>query len=192
MIYLKSYTVGGIHYKTREYQLWKNIKLRCNFIYSDKVRNSRYKECKFSDNFKDFQYFANWCNKQIGFNSKDSKGNYYYIDKDICVTGNKIYGEDTCVFVPQVLNQFSLNTKSRRGKYPIGVYWAKQNKKFRAAIGINNVQYILGLVDTEEEAFNLYKIAKEKAAKDFAKEYETLDDLRVIDFLNSFKVQITD
>ena len=66
MLYKRDYYLSdGTRKKTREYMLYQNMKSRC----SDKYKQGRltYADCTVSDKFKDFQYFANWCNRQIGF-----------------------------------------------------------------------------------------------------------------------------
>ena len=54
---------------TKEYVLWKDVLRRC---YSDdfKKKQPTYKACEVSGNFKSYEYFYEWCSKQIGFSNK--------------------------------------------------------------------------------------------------------------------------
>lgn len=116
--------IDGKH--TREYRLWKNMIKRC---YSKKELNLRasYIGCEVSKNFLNFQYFANWCQSQIGFSVKE-----YQLDKDVVFKGNKLYSEDTCFFVPRRVNMFLTKRDKLRGVHPIGVSFDKNLNKFRS------------------------------------------------------------
>ena len=63
--------VDGKH--TKEYRLWNNMLKRCYSVGCQKVRPT-YIDCSVSENFRYLQYFKEWCNNQIGFNSVDEKG----------------------------------------------------------------------------------------------------------------------
>jgi hypothetical protein len=61
---------------------------------------------------------------------QDYKGND--LDKDILIPGNKIYSPDTCAFVSRKINIFVTDSGSRKGEWPVGVYWHKDGKTFVA------------------------------------------------------------
>lgn len=181
--------IDGKH--TIEYELWSGVLQRC-YSEKDKEKYLAYKDCTTSDNFKYFPYFKDWCSKQIGFNSKDSKGLPFHLDKDILIKGNKIYSEDTCCFVPQEINNLFLKRYSNRGVYPIGVHYHKASRKFASVISTNGLQRSLGFFDNQEEAFNTYKKAKEDYIKEVANRWRDQIDPRVYKALMSYQVQITD
>ena len=176
---------GGAQIK--EYTLWNSMLKRC---YSDcsKKKRPTYEGCKVSDNFKSYEYFYEWCNKQIGFNSKD-----WQLDKDLLVKGNKIYSEDSCVFLPHEINTVLIKCTASRGEYLIGVHWSKKDKTFVARVNNSKgKREYLGSFKTEIEAFNTYKIAKESYLKELANKWKGEIDGRAYEALMSYEVEITD
>ena len=172
---------------TNEYMLWRNMLERC---YSDKLKKRcpTYEGCKVSDNFKSFEYFYEWCNKQIGFNNKD-----WHLDKDLLIKGNKVYSESTCVFIPQEVNSLLVKCTASRGEHSIGVSWNKTNNAFIAQVGKSKgkLEY-LGSFKTELEAFNAYKQAKESFVKEQANKWKDKIDERAYNALMNYAVEITD
>lgn len=49
------------------------------------------------------------------------------LDKDILFPGNKVYGPDTCAFVPQEINLLLTDRLSLRGEYPLGVSYQQKS-----------------------------------------------------------------
>ena len=195
--YLPSvYSIGvlGAKYPTRvdgvltkEYVLWTSMLKRC---YNDtyKKKQPTYEGCEVSNNFLHYEYFYEWCHKQIGFSNQG-----WHLDKDLLVKGNKVYSEDSCVFLPTEINILLVKSDKKRGKHLIGVYWSKTNKAFVAQVNKNkgNQRY-LGLFKTEIEAFNAYKTAKESFIKEQANKWKGNIDERAYNSLMNYQVEITD
>ena len=182
-------SINGV--KTKEYMLWHSMLKRC---YSDtcKNKNPTYIDCKVSDGFLYYEYFYEWCNKQIGFDN-DGNGNPFQLDKDLLVKGNKIYSENICVFIPSEINSLLTKRESSRGEYLIGVYWSKTHKAFVAQVSKNKgKQEHLGYFKTELEAFNAYKQAKEAFVKEQANKWKDEIDDRAYNALMSYEVNIDD
>ena len=172
---------------TKEYKLWCNMLRRC---YSDisKKKYPTYEGCEVSDNFKSYEYFYDWCNKQIGFGVEG-----FELDKDLLVKGNKVYSETTCVFLPKEINSVLTKSTAKRGEYLIGVYWHKKGKAFVAVVNKNKgKQEHLGCFNTEIEAFNTYKQAKEAFVKEQANKWRGKIDERAYNALMNYQVEITD
>ena len=181
--------VNGV--QTKECALWYSMLERC---YSDGFKNKRptYEGCGVSDKFKSYEYFYEWCNEQIGFDN-DSNGNPFHLDKDLLVKGNKLYSESTCVFIPREINQLLIKCTASRGEHLIGVYWSKTANAFVARVSRNKgCSEHLGLFNTELEAFNAYKIAKEAFVKEQANKWKSQIDPRAYNALMNYQVEITD
>ena len=177
--------VNGV--TTKEYDLWNGMLVRC---YSDnfKKKNPTYEGCEASENFKSYEYFYEWCQKQIGFNNEG-----WHLDKDLLIKGNKVYSETTCVFLPQEINKILTKRTTSRGEYLIGIYWSKTHKAFKAQVGKNKGgREYLGLFNTELEAYNAYKIAKESFVKEQANNWKSQIDPRAHEALMKYTVNITD
>jgi hypothetical protein len=167
---------------TKEYCLWQNILRRCySKVFKDKYPT--YLDCTVSENFKHFQYFAEWCNNQTGFGLEG-----FQIDKDILAKQNKAYSEDTCVFVPRRINMLLVDRAASRGEYPIGTHYCERHGKFIAQMSKNGKNKKLGSHDTQIEAQVAYKLAKEAYVKEVVEEYKNSIDIRVYDTLMKWEI----
>ena len=177
--------INGV--RTKEYGLWKRMLERC---YSDAFKNKcpTYTDCEVSENFLHYEYFYEWCHKQIGFSNEGC-----HLDKDLLVKGNKVYSESTCVFLPQEINKVLIKSEKMRGKHLIGVCWHNTKKAFMAQVSKNKagLEY-LGYFKTELEAFNAYKTAKESFIKEQAEEWKDKIDVRAYEALMNYEVNIDD
>ena len=172
---------------TKEYSRWHSMLQRC---YSDtfKKKHPTYEGCEASENFKSYEYFYEWCQNQIGFNNKD-----WQLDKDLLIKGNKVYDENTCVFLPNEINILLTKRTASRGEHLIGVHWSKTNKAFVAQVNKGKgKRENLGYFKTEIEAFKAYKTAKEAFVKEQANQWKSEIDPRAYEALINYTVEITD
>ena len=177
--------INGV--QTKEYNLWMNMLRRC---YSDKYQKKypTYEGCEVSSKFKSYEYFYEWCHSQIGFDNE-----CWQLDKDLLIKGNKVYSENVCVFIPSEINSLLVKCTASRGEHLIGVCWKKANKAFVATVRKNKgKQEHLGYFNTELEAFNAYKQAKEAFVKQQANEWKSQIDERAYEALMNYTVEITD
>jgi hypothetical protein len=168
-----------------EGRLWNGIMSRCN----TELQPNAYIGVSASDSFKDFQFFASWCQSQKGFKDTDFRGEVFQIDKDILVKGNKVYGEEFCVFVPREVNSFFIAGNFRdTGDLPNGVTLNKKSGTYIAQFRGFEDQPYQGSFKTAEEAFLVYKNLKEAKARLLAEKWGGRIDDRVTDILSNFTV----
>ena len=184
----------GKSVNTWEYDRWQSMLRRC-FDNKLKERNPTYKDvtcCNrwlcFANFLEDFAILKNEHNW-----SNDEK---LTLDKDILHKGNKLYSLENCILVPQWINKLFTKCDASRGGCPIGVSYNKQAKKYQAFCSINGKQTRLGYYNTVEEAFNVYKIAKENEIKRVAndcilKGFITKDN-RLYKAMINYQVEIAD
>lgn len=166
-----------IHYKK-----WKGMLERS---YSEKYHEVRptYKNVTVCEEWHNFQNFAVW------FEENYIEG--FELDKDILVKGNKIYSPDTCCFVPAEINLVMAYKCVKDKKYPVGVHKEKSGR-FLAICTIDGKPCRLGMFDTPEEAFQVYKTEKEKYIKKIADKWKDKISNKVYEAMYSYKVEITD
>ena len=166
---------------SKEYRIWDSMLTRC---YSRKYQNKKptYIGCTVSENFKNFQFFAEWCQSQIGFGN-----NGWVLDKDILIRGNKMYSPDTCCFVPKEINHL-LKTKIRGKELPLGVYQNKRSGRYCASFHAGAYNF-LGCYVCPSEAHFAYKVAKESHIKEVANTWKDLIDVRLYEVLMSWEIQ---
>ena len=173
------------------YKCWIEMLRRC---YSAKWQEKypTYVDCSVSEEWLYYHNFKNWYdNNYYEIDNKTS-----HLDKDILVKGNKVYSPDTCVFVPQFINKLFTKSQKTRGDFPIGVNYDKASKKYRAQLSIfkdgKRTMKHLGLFDTPEEAFEVYKQAKEDYIKEVADNYKDKIPVELYKAMYSYEVSIND
>lgn len=167
-----------------EYTLWSNMLSRC---YGEKTqsRQPTYVGCTVSENFKSFKFFIEWSEQQKGYGKKN-----WALDKDLLVKGNTHYSEDTCVFLPRLVNIALATPKNKTTGLPIGVHLRKGIKRniYRSTITKYGVNHILCRSDNVEECFLVYKREKEVYLKELAEIYKQELDYRAYNALISYEV----
>ena len=171
---------------TREYNIWHSMMDRCyNEKHSD--RYPTYKDCTVCEEWHNFQTFCSWFDN----NFREIPGEKMALDKDILIKGNKVYGPDTCVFVPKKINSLFVKSDASRSDLPIGVQQVKSGK-YQASVSINGKDKKLGRFNTKEEAFEMYKKAKEQHIKDVAEQYKDRIPKSLYDAMYNYEVDMYD
>lgn len=175
----------------KEYDAWQHMLRRCTEGFW--VKRPTYTGTTCSENFKSYSYFYEWCQQQVGFKNKEDNGKIWSLDKDLLFKGNKIYSEDTCVFIPNSINVLLTKRDNFRGDCPVGVSWNKRDKRYGASCSNGNgVKISLGYYFEVQEAFQAYKTFKEALIKEVAEQYKAQIDERAYQALLNYQVEITD
>ncbi|MGL5689410.1 MAG: hypothetical protein ACRDD8_01210 [Bacteroidales bacterium] len=179
-------TFGGT--TTKEYRAWSGMIRRCFDYENMNKRNMVYEDCSICEEWRNFQVFAKWYNENIWCGEK------LQVDKDILFKHNKLYSPETCVLTTSKINKLFVKCDKSRGKYPIGM--SKKNNKLQVAcqLGKESKTY-LGVYSTIEEAFGVYKQAKETYIKQMANEYKLTHlnfPQNLYEAMMNYRVEITD
>lgn len=150
-------------WKCPYYRAWTSMLARG---YSTKFqeRSPTYKGCSVSTEWLTFTNFKNWMEAQ-NWEGKQ-------LDKDLLFEGNKVYSADTCVFVTQMVNSFTIDRGAYRGGWLIGAGWHKPTEKFQAHCSnpfTKKVEH-LGLFDCEQQAHEAWLKRKLELAHELAAE----------------------
>lgn len=172
--------------KAIEYKRWCNMLFRCTDKCSNKF--STYYGCKVCREWQQFSNFYDWF--------RDPKNGYragYELDKDLLIKGNKLYSPKTCCFIPHTLNSLLNRHKGKGRQYPIGVTRIASGR-FASRLNRYGKSLTLGTFDTIEEAFSVYKEAREEYIKEIATSYYERGEItkRVYDALMRYEVEVTD
>lgn len=168
----------GVKENKKAYVHWNSMLERCYSAKHPAFPNYGGRGVSVCEEWHNFQNFAEWCNRQKGFES-----NNFHLDKDLLKYFNKVYSPESCAFLPKEIN-LSLNTGKRNSHgLPTGVTKSPSGR-FRACA--NGVK--LGHHATPKEAFVAYKKYRESRYKELAVKYRKLIDQRVFERLMQLKV----
>lgn len=124
---------------------------RCEVGGEVQTKKPAYIGCEVHPDFIKYQDFAEWCQNQIGFGVPG-----FQLDKDLLVDGNKVYGPDTCLFIPSELNSMIIRNERSRGDLPTGVTYEKDRKRYKVKISIDGKKTTVGSymdVDLAKDAY---------------------------------------
>lgn len=91
--------------------IWRHMLYRC---YAEKAKHTHptYDDCTVCDEWHNFTNFYYWY--------KENFIEGYHLDKDIKVSGNKVYSPETCMFVSHIENQRQSHSKTYLVTHPCG------------------------------------------------------------------------
>lgn len=177
----------------KSYRTWFNMLQRC-YDKEYQAKNTTYNNCTVCEEWLYYPNFKKWYEE----NYYEIEGQKMCLDKDILVKNNKIYSSNTCVFVPQNINVLFTKRNKVRGNLPIGVCLNKTTKKYQVNCKILNIstneskQKYFGLYEIPEEAFLVYKKAKEENIRQVADYYKDQIPSKLYNAMRNYKVEIDD
>lgn len=178
---------------TKAYTIWHNMLMRCyDPYYINKYPT--YIDCFVCEEWLNFQNFAKWYDENV-YNCNNER---MHLDKDILCKGNKIYSPETCVLVPQRINELFTKRDATRGRYPIGVNYHKNNNKLLVQCNIfenekSKLKYLGNFpLNKPFQAFYVYKQFKENYIKQVADEYKDLIPKKLYEALYKWEIEIND
>lgn len=149
--------INGEKVRCKVYKSWTSMLERC---YSRKFheKSPTYIGCIHCDEWKMFSNFKGW------IESQDWQGKQ--LDKDLLITGNKVYSPDKCLLVTPMVNSFITDCGSARGLYPLGVNVCKKTSAFEARCRnpFTNKKEYLGRFSDQNEAHLVWKKRKHELA----------------------------
>lgn len=169
----------------KAYRMWNSMLQRASTKYIE--QRPSYAGTTVDPAFVRFADFYAWAINQAGFGADDAQ-----LDKDLLRKGNRVYGPDTCVFLPLRVNSLLITHASRRGELPVGVGHGRTPGTYEARVRDGIVKISLGTYRDVGSAFAAYKRGKEELIRRIAEEYRGRLDPRAYAALLAYQVEITD
>ena len=159
----------SVRFFSRAALLWSDINKRCG---NHTSKNPRYAEV--TNDFLDFQDFAEWANSEYGYKMQESSGRMWAIDKDILLQDNKSYNPNLCMFVPMQVNGLFISNVAKRGNLPIGVSMDRNSIKAscRDYIDGKSLNVHLGMFNSYRDAHKAWQKAKVQVIIKTANQYK--------------------
>lgn len=139
------------------YTKWKDMikRVMCPKYH---VKYPTYEDTSVRDEWKHLSDFKPWMEDQVWQGLE--------LDKDILVMGNRVYGPDTCCFVPKFVNSLLMTKPNGRGECPLGVIYRKDctNRPYTAQVNDGKGNYLkLAHLADPMEAHKTWQLAKADA-----------------------------
>lgn len=140
---------------------WIAMHRRCNPV--EHLKRPTYKGCSVHADWHDYSNFEVWMLQQ-DFQGKE-------LDKDILVFDNKVYSEETCIFVTSTLNT-QLRVYPNKS-LPLGVARKPNSNLFQSQIHAQGEYVFLGLYKTPYEAHRMWQVVKSEYLADYPLDAES-------------------
>ena len=166
--YVTAPTVNGATLCDPAYYAWADM-LKRGYSEQYQEKNPTYSDVTVCKEWHSFIAFRAWW--------LDNYREGWQLDKDLLSPGNREYGPDTCVYIPQWLNTFTTDSGALRGEFPIGVYLPRKTGKYMAQCNnpITGKQRYLGSFTTQEEAHEAWLNYKLRLADQLKKKMDAID-----------------
>jgi len=157
----------GRRYACPIYTHWCNLLSR---IFSDNYSKGVvcYKDVSICDEWLTFSNFYKWA-KDKNYIGRD-------LDKDLKVTGNKVYSPSTCLFVPPNINKLIQEKRRPKHDLPTGVT-IKSDGKFISRCTDNGKRVYLGVYFDKNDASKAYRNYKRNLIIEKAQDFIGEPDL---------------
>tara|TARA_R100000988_G_scaffold9434_1_gene5332 strand:- start:15 stop:758 length:744 start_codon:yes stop_codon:yes gene_type:complete len=150
--------------ESRIWRQWGGIIRRTDKRDPNMHNYESYKDCTLDPRWYKLSVFKEWIEQWDDYGNKE-------VDKDILITGNKIYGPDTCLMVRPIVNSW-FRPNAAKGDLPRGVSWntawrrGKSPNPYSAQITpIGGKRTGLGYYSTVEEASIVFESARKEQLK---------------------------
>ena len=173
--------VNGNPVKIISYTSWVDMIRRC-YSAAFQEKYPTYKGSSVCEEWKSFKSFKSW----FDVNHVDGWS------LSVCIlSGSRIYSPENCIYVPEWLNNFTLDHSAKRGANPIGVTFIKSKGKFRAKCRVVGCgQEHIGYFQSADEASSAYKQRKLEIAAEKKLEMDVIDARiypRVVEIIRAAK-----
>ena len=150
------------------YQAWGSILVRA---YSQKYHAARptYSDVTVCKDWHSFSAFRAWW--------LDNYKEGWQLDKDLLVPGNREYSPDACIYIPSMLNAFTVDCGAVRGGLPIGVSFCNRTGKYQSHCSnpITGKRHGLGYFTTPDAAHEAWIKCKLELAAQLKPEMDAID-----------------
>lgn len=178
------------------YSTWTKMLERC-YCENIKLREKSptYYDCTVSEEFFNFQNFANWYTKEI--NKILSKLKDFEqlpklcVDKDLLIEGNRIYSQENCLLIPFEINNMFCTIK-KTDNLPLGVsYLDSRNsfKKYFANVRFEKGKKLAKYFESATEAEDYHNYHKEIFVHQQAEKFKHILDERLYLKLSTYKIK---
>lgn len=159
---------------TKTYLAWINMLQRCYADMNNKYA-SYYKIVTVCDEWLDFQNFAEWYESHY----YDIPNERLHIDKDIKSKENKVYSPDTCILIPQSINEVFRKNNRKKIDADLPETIKRSGEEYQVTFRGES----LGTYKTIEECLEKYNSKKILYIKELVEEYKSLLPNEVADIL---------